>query len=249
MTNYLPSFSNIEIISEEPYVYLPKSEDFLDFTKAKHVLLNQQRRQKIKFDYFINTFDFLNDSKISGDYFEFGCHKVRTFRMALSCAKYFDLKDISFHAFDSFEGMPDFGNHLIDQWKPNELCTSEEAFNELVNSHGLYLDNIFRHKGYYSESLNDGLKKHMKNSGKKAIMITVDCDFYESAISVFDFIEPFIQHGTVIYLDDVFAGFKEESKGGVLKAFENFRYSSKYEYIPHMNIGWWGRSFIASAIK
>ena len=67
-------------------------------------------------------------------------------------------------------------------------------------------------------------------------MINVDCDYYESAVSVFNFIEPFIQHGTVIYLDDVFAGFTENSNGGVYKAFQEFKIKSNFNHISHMKL-------------
>jgi hypothetical protein len=69
---------------------------------------------------------------------------------------------------------------------------------------------------------------------------------YNSAKDVFKFIENYIQHGTIIYLDDVFAGFKENSDGGVKKAFEEFKTSSRYKYTNHLNVGWWGQSFVAS---
>ena len=169
--------------------------------------------------------------------------------MALSCARFYNIKDISFHAFDSFEGLPDFGDSLIEQWQPNELCTTEEQFMSDIVEHGLFVDSVYCHKGFYEDSLNKDLKNDLLMNHNKAMMITVDCDFYKSAVSVFSFIEPFIQHGTIIYLDDVFAGFSDRSKGGTLQAFKEYSENSKFEFLPHLNIGWWGRSFIASKLE
>ena len=238
---------NLSAKDAEPYVDLPDHNTFKSHTKESEVLINQNRRQLEKFKFFINSFDFLNDSQIYGDYLEFGIHKARTFRMALSCARFYNIKDISFHAFDSFEGLPDFGDALIEQWQPKELCTTVDQFMSLINNHGLYLENIECHKGFYEDSLNEELNNSMINS--KAMMITVDCDFYQSAVSVFEFIEPFLQHGTVIYLDDVFAGFTDSSKGGTLQAFREFEQISSFNFIPHQHIGWWGRSFIAKKLN
>jgi hypothetical protein len=232
-------------ISSEPYVKLPNDSHFTNHTKDSEVVINQQRRQKQKFEFYLNTFDFLNDSQIRGDYLEFGCHKGRTFRMALAAAAFYRIDAISFHAFDSFQGLPDYGSIIIEQWKPGMLYTSEEDFLNIVRSLNLYKDKITSHKGFYDELLTDAKQAQMSHT--RAAFICIDCDLYESAVSVFNFIDPFIQHGTVIYLDDVFAGFKQNSCGGVMEAFKQFAARSKFRYIEHLNVGWWGKSFIASS--
>ena len=236
----------IEGNENEPYVNIPNSTHVMDHSKSLEIKINQQRRQKEKFNFFLNTFDFLNDSQIEGDYYEFGVHKARTFRMALSCAKFYNIQKISFHAFDSFEGLPDIGKKIIKQWTPNSLTTSIDTFKKLVSSHGLYKNNFYCYKGFYKNVLTSELSDNILKQHRKACLVNVDCDYYESAVSVFNFIEPFIQHGTVIYLDDVFSGFTENSNGGVYSAFQDFKRKSNFNYISHLNIGWWGKSFIAS---
>ena len=248
MNNLLSKLAKLETKDAEPYVELPNADDFKNHSKETEVIINQNRRQLEKFRFFINSFDFLNDSQIYGDYLEFGVHKARTFRMALSCASFYNLKNISFHAFDSFEGLPDFGDTLVDQWQPNELCTTVDQFMSEINDHGLYIGNVECHKGFYEESLTQALSDSLSKKNK-AMMITVDCDFYQSAVSVFQFIEPFLQHGTVIYLDDVFAGFADSSKGGTMQAFKEFEELSSFDFMPHQHIGWWGRSFIATKFR
>ena len=239
-------FVNFTALEKEPYVKLADKIKLDTLSKDKRINLNQQRRQLEKFKFFVNAFDFLNDSQIRGEYFEFGCHRARTFRMALSAAAFYKIEGMKFYAFDSFEGLPPSDNELIDQWKTGALSTSEDDFLKLVNSLNLYGDDIITVKGFYEQTLKQDLVDKMGSI--KASLINVDCDYYESALHVFSFIEPFLQHGTVIYLDDVFAGFKLNSRGGVGRAFEEFSKKTAYKFIPHMNIGWWGRSFI-TAVK
>lgn len=243
----LNSFIQATPQESEPWVTLPAAQHFVGFDKQQEIACNQQRRQTLKFEFFKNTFDFLNDSEIRGDYFEFGTHRVRTFRMALSCARFYNLSGLSFHAFDSFEGLPSFGEALMDKWKPGALCTTLEEFLQTIRAHGLYTESVHCYKGFYDKTLTPDLSRQLSAQGTKAMMITVDCDYYQSATSVFGFIEPFLQHGTVVYLDDVFAGFKTDSQGGVMRAFQEFAAKSSFEFIPHLHVGWWGRSFIASA--
>ena len=95
-TQFVNYFLNIDGIEQEPYVKIPNKSHFKNHSKALEIKINQQRRQKEKFNFFLNSFDFLNDSQIEGDYYEFGVHKARTFRMALSCARFYNLEKISF---------------------------------------------------------------------------------------------------------------------------------------------------------
>ena len=60
----------------------------------------------------------------------------------------------------------------------------------------------------------------------------------------FDFIEPFLQDGTVIYIDD-WNLYKGNDQFGAQKAFSEFISKSGYKYKNFMDVGWWGKSFIA----
>jgi hypothetical protein len=76
------------------------------------------------------------------------------------------------------------------------------------------------------------------------MLINVDCDLYESAVPVFNFIEPLLQEGTVIYIDDLFAGYKGSPNKGVALAFLEWQKESRWRIVRHLDIGWWGRSYI-----
>jgi hypothetical protein len=64
---------------------------------------------------------------------------------------------------------------------------------------------------------------------------------------VFNFIEPLLQDGTVIYMDDLFVGNKGNPGRGVARAFLEFQARSKFRFSRHLDIGWWGRSYVAIA--
>lgn len=234
-------------ISAEPFVLIPSNQNFKNHSFDSYVTINQQRRQRQKFEFYLNSFDFIKENNINGDYYEFGCHRGRTFRMALAAARFYMLDDMNFHGFDSFEGLPDLKKLVNERWLVGSLATSEYEFRCLVDSLQIFQDRIVTHKGFYGNALTK--EKQAQLSGRRASFICVDCDFYESAVSVFNFIEPFLQHGTIIYLDDVYSGFALNSQGGVLEAFRNFRSHSAFDFVEHMSVGWWGKSFIATMTK
>lgn len=235
----------------EPWVYLPTESNFLHWSDEDKIAENQRLRQTEKLRAFSFVFDMIADNRILGDYFEFGSHRVRTFRMALSEARKRNLEEMHFHAFDSFEGLPEAGTKESEQpiWVKGALSTSLDEFWRIVKSHGIYVDKIHSVKGFYSDSLSVQLVEEMRATGRLASFINIDCDLYESARGAFSFCKHFLQEGTVIYVDDLFAGYKSNTFRGVGKALTEFEReisSLNWRLVPHMQVGWWGRTFVVS---
>lgn len=225
----------------EPWVKLPNGKEFGEWGHEQEVSFNQRRRQRTKWEFYLDAFDFLTNNKIAGDYFEFGCHRARTFRMALSAARIHNCDAMKFLAFDSFKGLPT----AEGIWQAGELITTERKFLRLVYDHGVYTDKVVTYSGFYRHSLTPGLAAAIHS---KAAMITVDCDLYDSVECVLEFIPPFIQDGTLIYIDDWFCGLKGNPKRGAAGAFDDWtRRHTEWLFQPHQTIGWMGRSFIAYA--
>jgi len=67
---------------------------------------------------------------------------------------------------------------------------------------------------------------------------------YDSAVSAFNFIDNFLQKGTLLYLDDLFAGYNGNPYNSVGKAFLEYQKNSQWQFVKHLDIGWWGRSYI-----
>jgi len=233
-------------LKNEPYVDLLSGVDYEKLSDHDLVALNQNNRQSLKAGFYHLAFDFIKENSIYGNYLEFGVHRARTFRMALSSARMQSLNDMKFFAYDSFEGLPKSETHQNDLWRQGALCTSEEEFLKIVNDFGVYVDRVFTVKGFYDRVLNEEYVQSYLNAENKAALVTVDCDLYESAVSVLKFVEHIIQPGTIIYFDDFFVGHKGDTGEGVAKAFSEFKERSRYSFREYLNVGWWGLSFITS---
>ncbi|MGO9397879.1 MAG: TylF/MycF/NovP-related O-methyltransferase [Xanthobacteraceae bacterium] len=237
--------TTIEASLAEPWVILPNGAELATWGRDEEIAYNQISRQSEKVLFFRRTFDFLTDSRIQGDYFEFGCHRCRTFRMALTEARRHNLENMQFHAFDSFEGLPALMHDTsIELWKRGALSTSEETFLQHVREHGVYVDRVKTIKGFYADSLSPALRREYIESARKIALVNIDCDLYESAVPVFKFIDPLLQEGAVVYVDDLFAGHKGNPHKGVARAFLEWQKGSRWKVIRHLDIGWWGRSYI-----
>lgn len=235
-------------VDNEPWVRLADGAELASWSKDDEIRYNQGNRQEEKCQFFRRVFDFVTENEIRGDYHEYGCHRARTFRMALTEARRHNLDDMKFWAFDSFEGLPDpVTETSVSKWTRGTLTTTEREFRTMVDGHGIYVDRIRTVKGYYSESLTDALRRRFAEQEAPIALVTVDCDLYESAVPVFGFIEPLLQDGSVVYLDDLFVGNKGNPSRGVARAFLEFQARSRFRFVRHLDVGWWGRSYIACA--
>jgi len=238
---------NVKPRAEEPWVSIADGEALADWDHETEIAYNQNNRQVEKYKFFVKTFDALNDNEVYGAYHEYGCHRVRTFRMALTEARRHGMDNMKFFAFDSFAGLPETTTATKSLWleNPAALTTTEERFRELVEDHGIYTDKISTIKGFYDDSLTIELQKKFVDEEDKIALATIDCDLYESAVPVFDFIEPLLQEGSILYIDDLFCGYRGVATRGVGRAFLEFQQRSRFKFFRHLEIGWWGRSYIA----
>ena len=236
----------VQRLDQEPWVRLAGGGELARWKKQDEIRYNQGNRQAEKYLFFRRVFDFLTENEIRGDYHEYGCHRARTFRMALTEARRHGLNDMRFWAFDSFQGLPTPTTETsVSKWTQGALTTAEAAFKELVHKHGVYVDKVSTIKGFYSDSLTEQLQRRFRDKERKIALVTVDCDLYESAVPVFKFIDPLLQEGAVIYMDDLFVGNKGNPNRGVARAFLEYQKRSRWKFIRYLDVGWWGRTYIA----
>jgi O-methyltransferase len=187
-------------------------------------------RERADFFWKMSNFCFIN--RPIGDYYmEFGCCGAMTFRLAWDHFHHL-FPTMKFIGFDSFEGFPDI-QHIDKQeiWQKGKSKIEEEAFRTLVLQHGIAEDHFQTVKGFYEESLTKELQQSLLP--KKAGLIYVDCDLYHSTVPVLRFIEPFLQHGTLIAFDEWNAFWGDPLKGEQ-KAFREFQEqnASAWRFIP-----------------
>lgn len=176
--------------------------------REKYTRYNLEERER--FFWKMANVCFIN-RPVGDYYFEFGCCGASTFRMAWDHFSHL-FPNMEFVGFDSFAGFPDI--KTIDKqeiWQKGKAKMEEEAFIKTVTEHGIPLTKFRTVKGFYDDSLTPELQKEFMP--KKAGLIYVDCDLYHSTVAVLKFVEPFLQHGTVIAFDEWNAFWGDPLKG------------------------------------
>ena len=193
-------------------------------------------------EFFLKCMRFIAFNQVKGDYLEFGCFSGVSFRFAY---KYSKLEGLSMrlYAFDSFAGLPESkGIDVEPQWKAGCLHQTVEDFENILKSAGIRKSEYTLVPGYYSESLTEDTQEKLKI--KKAALILVDCDLYESTVPVLNFILPYLQTGTIVALDDFYL-FKGDPDRGEQRALREFlQQHPEIELVEYLNFGWHGKSYI-----
>ncbi len=192
----------------------------------------------------LKVFEYVSEMKIEGDYLEFGCFGGYTMTWAYKAAKYFNMKDIKFYGFDSFEGLPKIQGVDAEypEFKQGEFSTSEEQFYKDLKRGKVDTSRVVTIPGWYDVTLNEQLYKKLPI--KEASVILVDCDLYSSTVPVLEFITNYVVDGTVILFDD-WNCFRSSPEHGEQKAvkewLENHRDITMTKYLPFEAFG---QSFI-----
>ena len=191
--------------------------------------------RKIPPDYFDNTskfyqiFNVWNNIKLDniyGDYIEFGVFKGKSLFHSLKTSKKLQVNfDRKFWGLDSFEGFP-VENH---NFYKNENFTS--SYEKVLNQFSKFRE-VKIVKGFFSEVLHNKPLSEIK----KISFAFVDCDIYESANEVFEFLKPRIENGGFIMIDD-FTSLDQNNNTISKSFFENFKINEEVFTFAHYSNG------------
>lgn len=196
------------------------------------------------------AFEFASHSNVGGDYLEFGVWKGRSFMRAFHTWKYVllnnrNLSAMNFYAFDSFEGLPEIvakEDRETGEFKKGEYSCSEEEFILNLKKSNVDITRVRTIKGWYDKVLNKNTRATLPI--KKASIVYIDADLYESAVSVLDFITDYVVDGTLVIFDDWYC-FRGRNDLGEQKAFNEWLAKNptiRAEQYKQFN--WKGNSFI-----
>lgn len=188
-------------------------------------------------------------NELEGDYLEFGVYEGDSFVAAFHFAQLFGLNSMNFYAFDSFQGLPKISGVDIkgfQHFQESDFSCSLAEFKRNVCRRGVDPERVKTVKGWYDKVLNEETKKKLQI--KKAAVIMVDCDLYESTVPVLNFITDYLQKGSVIIFDDWFC-YRADPERGEQKAFREWlKKNPSIKVTEYNRFGVEGNSFVVTHI-
>lgn len=193
---------------------------FLDLMMG---LLRNERERLSRQLLFDVVMGFVVDCKVEGCYMEFGSAEGGSLADAFDAAsRTRALQDMQFLVFDSFEGLPEPRNldaGEFQRYGKGDFACNVAQFRHNARAAGVDLSRLTCVPGWYDQTLTEELKK--KLSVKKAAVVLIDCDLYESTVPVLNFITEYLQDGTILIFDDWFS-YKGRLDLGEARAFKEW---------------------------
>ena len=120
-----------------------------------------------------------------GHYVEFGVYEGKSINYLASLNK-----NITFHGFDSFEGLP-------EQWFMGHKVIEKGDF--AVSELPKVVPNVVLHEGWFEDTIPVWKKDHKRHIS----FINIDCDLYKSTKTVLELLNNQIVESTLIRFDDL----------------------------------------------
>ncbi len=170
-----------------------------------------------KLPFFSEAFVGVERWGVSGDYCEFGVYRGRSFVLAfhesekvLSLGKNNQRK---YWGFDSFVGLPAPIPEEEGVFHTGQFEFGIDEVKRNLKRNDVDLSKVELIPGFYEETLNEALTLQLRRVNFKIAVLYLDCDLYESTLCVLNFIEEFLQNGSVICFDDWFSYGMHPMKG------------------------------------
>ena len=212
------------------------------FLRIAEVLDRRGENRMNEFGMLAQAFEFAKINGVTGDYFEFGVWRGKTFRWAHVMKRRYGLTDMKLWAFDSFSGLPEIADTRDNIWKQGQFACSLAEFREILAAAGVRPHEYETVAGFYSESLDDNA--HQRIGDRQAAVVYIDCDLYESTADALKFVARHLAHGAVLCFDDYY-NYKAAPDQGEARALAELRASNPgLDIIPYFNYSPLGASFI-----
>jgi hypothetical protein len=179
-----------------------------------------------------NAAAFAAWNDIEGDYLEFGVYRGDSFAVAYRAfqrerarrAAFFE-ESLEHHpavqtrprffAFDSFAGLPEGPAARQRDYAVGAYACPQDKFSQNIARMGVNLKDVVLVPGFYDRSLTHEMQE--QHELRRAAVVMIDCDLYESTVPVLNFLTNILNQGTILIFHDWFR-FRGSPKCGEQRA-------------------------------
>lgn len=185
------------------------------------------------------TLDCLHENVIVGDIHEYGGDRRPLLPLAIETAQTYPIPGMQFFGFAPF---------TEPRVVPGRAPKEESAFQGFVTRDALTVatgGKATLSAGPAAEILSLAERNRFMNSQNKVAFAIIHAPAAADAKAALEFVEPLLLEGSIVYFADLLAGYRRTPAKDAGRAFLEFQRNSRYRYLRHMDVGWWGRSYMA----
>lgn len=193
------------------------------------------------------AFGVVTWGNVEGDYLEFGVFRGENFLTAWDIARRHGQNTMRFHAFDSFDGLPDPKLSSVDsggEFVKGQFSSDRSVFEQNLRRAKVDTTRVTITEGFYDTSLRDTKPQELGLSS--AAIVWVDCDLYSSTVDVLDFITDLLRDGSVLIFDDWYCFHSRPDRGEQRACAEWLERNPSITLVPYRDFHWGGQSFVVN---
>jgi hypothetical protein len=177
------------------------------------------------------------------EYYEFGIYRGFALWYTQALAKDMGVGDMRFVGFDSFFGLPPTkGLDVSEEFREGNYEASRKQVEGFLTQYGVDWQKTSLVEGWFKDTLNNATVS--KYQLKRCSLCVVDCDLYESAQQVLNFVGPLLADKAVILFDD-WNSFNSDPNKGEQRAFREFLAQNPTLHAePFVEFGGHGKGFV-----
>lgn len=195
---------------------------------------------------YIRCASYLDTNRVEGDCLHFGVGGGNDFVAFYKCMKQCTKFYRHFYLFDSFKGLPEPKDTLNGKYRAGKYTFTKKNLLSRFGREKVSQSDYTITEGYFNDTLTADLRE--KLSLKKAALVLLDCDLYESTMDALKFVRPYLQEGTIILAGEYF-NYRANPEKGMASAISSFFDKDKDKLIKWRPYGDSGMAFICSSKK
>jgi len=189
------------------------------------------------------AFAYTTYNEVEGDYLEFGVYEGRTFVEACEIARRYESHQIRFHAFDSFEGLPDISEEdATGPFKKGQFRCDRRRFERNLRGHGIDRSRVNIVEGRFGQTL----KEDGGHGVERVAIAWIDCDLYSSTVPVLEYLTGRLADGAILVFDDWYFYKGRPDQGEQGACHEWLQNNPHIHLIEYQKFHWSGISFIVN---
>jgi len=186
------------------------------------------------------AFKYAESEDVPGDYAEFGVWRGRNVIEAWRISHKYGIRR-RFWAYDSFEGLPELSER--DEGGPfhtGHFAHGRNRFEARLHRARVPAADVIVVEGWFDKTLTDPSRP----APTSIALAWIDCDLYESTVSVLRYLTPRINPGSILMFDDWYTFRADPDKGEMRACEEWLAEHPGIRIIPWRPFHFAGQSFI-----
>jgi hypothetical protein len=208
----------------------------LSVEAVKHI---RAIREQIERDFLVQAFDYLRENAISGDLHEYCCDRRPVLPLAIDVGKTHPVSGMKFFGFGAFQEPRVVPGRAPKTEGPLDVFVSQKQLRDATSSNATLL------VGPAGTVMATAERDRFMNTENKVALAIVHAPEPAEVKPALEFAEPLLTEGSLVYLADLNAGYRRTPAKDVGRAFLEFQRSCRFQYVRFLDVGWWGRCYMA----